>query len=69
MKINKKFIIAFSVYNSYQNLKSIFSEIKKSSYDYLIKRVIIIDNNSDKNFEEKISFIKNLSIKYKKKYN
>ena len=67
MKINKKFIIAFSVYNSYQNLKSIFSEIKKSSYDYLIKRVIIIDNNSDKNFEEKISFIKNLSIKYKKK--
>jgi len=67
MKINKRFIIAFSVYNSYENLHNILSEIKKSSFNHLIKKVIIIDNNSVKNFDEKISLVKNLSRKYKKK--
>jgi len=34
MKSNEKYIIALSVYNSYQNLQNILIDIKKSSFIY-----------------------------------
>ena len=67
MKIKEKIIISFSVYNSYQNLESIFIDIQKSSFNNVVKKIIIIDNNSKININQKINFIKSLSKKYKKK--
>jgi len=67
MKSNEKYIIALSVYNSYQNLQNILIDIKKSSFNNLIKKIIIVDNNSEETLTNKIKLIKYLSRKYKKK--
>ena len=67
MKSNEKYIIALSVYNSYQNLQNILIDIKKSSFNNLIKKIIIVDNNSEETLTNKIKLIKYLSKKYKKK--
>lgn len=66
MKINERFIISLSVFNSYKNLNNVLSQIKKSSFNHLIKRIIIIDNNSKICLKKKINLVKKLSKKYKK---
>ena len=67
MTFKNKFILVFSVYNSYQNLEIIFLNIKNSNFNNLIKNIIIIDNNSDLKNKDKIKLIKYLSKKFKKK--
>jgi len=69
MKNKIKIILALSVYNSYQNLENIFIDIQKSPFNSVIKKIIIIDNDSIMNINKKINLIKSLSKKYKKEIN
>lgn len=52
------YIIILPVYNSYDNLFDIFYQLQKSKI--LIKKVIIIDNNSNLSLNTKLSIIKKI---------
>ena len=65
--INKKYILALAVYNSYSNLNNIFLNIKNSSFNGLIQDIVIVDNNSDLSKKDKLKKIKYLSKKVPKK--
>ena len=67
--INKKYILALAVYNSYDNLNNIFLNIKNSSFNGLIQEIVIVDNNSDLSKKDKLKKIKYLSKKFHKKIN
>lgn len=66
MKLNKKFILALAVYNSYNNVENILLNIKNSPFNNLIQELVIVDNNSGLSKKNKIKIIKNLSNKFKK---
>ncbi len=68
MKLNKKkFILALAVFNSYSNLENILFNIKNSSFNKLIKEIVIVDNDSNLLKKDKIKKIKSLSKKFHKK--
>lgn len=67
MKSKKKFILAFAVYNSYQNIANILSSIKKTHYNNLINEIVIVDNNSKLIKKDKIQVINSISKKFDKK--
>ena len=54
--MNEKFIIILPVYNSYDNLFDIIKEIKNSKLN--VKKIIMIDNNSDISLNDKIKILK-----------
>ena len=54
--MNRGYIIILPVYNSYQNLHNIIDEIQKAKL--LLKKIIIIDNNSNLPLNTKLEIIK-----------
>jgi len=60
---NYNFILSLPVYNSYKNLNIIFKNFCKKKLN--IKKIIVIDNHSDKSLSQKKQIILKLKLLYK----